>query len=101
MDTDGAFARLAELGVFDPSAGDAESRRALIEYLLELGATIDDLVDFRDELPVVASMIVTRPPGPRLTLREVAQRTGTDLDLTLQLWGLLALPRADPDDPVA
>ncbi len=95
------FDELIALGVFDPDAPDAEGRRALIAYLLELGASVDDLVQYRDELPVAASMIMTRPEGARLTLRDVARRTDTDVESVVRLWGLLGLPPASPDDAVA
>jgi class 3 adenylate cyclase len=100
-DDDDLFERLTALGVFDPAADDADGRRALIEYLVELGATVDDLSEFRDELPVVASMLATRPPGPRITLREVAERAGVETEVAVRLWALLGLPVAGADEPVA
>jgi adenylate cyclase len=92
---------LQERGLFDPDAPDAQGRRVLLDYLLSLGATIDDLVEYRDELPVAASMIALRPTGARLTLRELARRTGLDDDTVQHLWRAYGLPHAGADDPVA
>jgi adenylate cyclase len=92
---------LQERGLFDPDAPDARGRRALLDYLLSLGATVDDLVEYRDELPVAASMITLRPQGARLTLHELAQRTGLDDDTVQHLWRAYGLPHAGADDPVA
>jgi hypothetical protein len=39
------------LGVYDPGAPHARQRLQLLEYLVSLGATADDLVAYQDGLP--------------------------------------------------
>jgi adenylate cyclase len=63
------------LGLYDPAAPDAAQRLELLEYLVELGATADDLVAYRDELPGLASVVAIRG-GPALTLSEAVERSG-------------------------
>src|SRR5205823_5466484 len=46
---------LEALGLYHPGEPDAAQRLELLEYLVSLGATGDDLVASRDELPVFAS----------------------------------------------
>jgi adenylate cyclase len=87
--------------LYDPTAPDADKRRALLEYLLGLGATPDDLVEYRDELPVAASMLAVRPRGERITLRELARRINVDDREMERLWIAAGLPAGEPDDPVA
>ena len=44
-------AALETLGVYDPASEHAELQLELLQYLLGLGATADDLVANRDRLP--------------------------------------------------
>src|SRR3954451_23079558 len=66
---------LRELGLFDPAGQDAAERLELLQYLHSLGATRDDLIAYRDELPGLASVLAIRG-GVGLTLEEAAQRSG-------------------------
>jgi class 3 adenylate cyclase len=90
-----------QLGLYDPAAPDADERRALLDYLVDLGATPADLSEYRDELPVAASMLAVRPRGLRITLRELARRIDVDDNEMERLWIAAGLPVAEPDDPVA
>src|SRR5437763_13430080 len=65
----------AALGLYDPDAPHAEERLLLIEFLVGQGATIDDLVAYRDQLPGLALVIALRG-GRALTLPEVVARSG-------------------------
>ena len=56
-------AQLAALGVHDPSAPHATQQLQLLEYLLSLGATTEDLVAYRDELPGLAAVVAVRGGG--------------------------------------
>ena len=62
-------AEFQALGVYDPSASRAAQRLELLEYLVNLGATADDLVAFRDKLPGLASVVAIRGGGA-LTMSE-------------------------------
>jgi class 3 adenylate cyclase len=63
------------LGVYDPDAPNASQQLQLLEYLVSLGATADDLVVSRDGLPGLAAVVAIRGGG-QLTVSEAAQRAG-------------------------
>ncbi|MCU1430801.1 MAG: adenylate/guanylate cyclase, partial [Actinomycetia bacterium] len=72
-----------------------------MEYLVGLGATTDDLLEFRDELPVTASMLALRPKGARLSLAQLAERGNIEPDVVANLWRAFGLPYGGLDAPVA
>jgi len=63
------------LGLYDPAEPHAARKLELLEYLVGLGATADDLVRHRDDLPGLATIVASRA-GPALTLSEAAERAG-------------------------
>jgi adenylate cyclase len=77
-------AELEALGLYDPSAPDAAQRLELLEYLTSLGATAEDLVAYRDELPGLASVVAIRGGGA-LTLAEAAERSGVPTEKLLRI----------------
>jgi hypothetical protein len=88
---------LVEAGLYDPSAPDAADRLALLEYLVGLGATIDDLVEAGPAgFPLVASKIALWGPGPRYTLEEVAARLGVERSILLRTWRAAGFPDPEP-----
>jgi class 3 adenylate cyclase len=93
-------AELERLGLYDPDDAHAAERLELIEYLLSLGATVEDLVEARDELPVVASVVALRPAGERFTLSEAAARAGMPVEKAVQIWRASGLPEPGPYDRV-
>ncbi|MGQ0803214.1 MAG: MoaD/ThiS family protein [Actinomycetota bacterium] len=93
-------AELEAAGLYDPDGEHAESRLELLLFLLELGATMDDLDEARDELPFLASVLPLRPGRERLTLTEVARRAGTSLDQATRIWRASGLPAPGRGDRV-
>lgn len=91
---------LQRLGLYDPDDPQAAERLELLEYLLSLGATTEDLVRERDELPAVASDVALRPGREHLTLAEAARRAGAPLDLAKRVWRTSGLPEPGPHDRV-
>jgi adenylate cyclase len=84
--------------LYDPSAPDAADRLALLEYLLGLGATLDDLVEAGTAgFPLVASKIALWGPGRRYTLEEVAARLDVDPSILLRTWRAAGFPDPEPD----
>ena len=63
------------LGLYDPTDEHAALRLELLRYLVDLGASADDLIVYRDTLPGLASALAIRG-GPLLTVEEVGQRSG-------------------------
>jgi adenylate cyclase len=86
-------------GLYDPEAEDAPQRLALLEYLVELGATIDDLLAERDELPIVASTISLWPDRERFTLAQAAERSGLDADVIARTWRAAGFADVGIDQP--
>lgn len=54
---------LVALGLYDPDGELAAERLALIEYLFELGATVDELLAAHPDLASVASTRALRVPA--------------------------------------
>lgn len=85
-------------GLYDPDADDAPQHLALLEYLVGLGATIDDLVAAKPgELPLVASTIALWGDRERLNLDEVAVAANVDPQLIVRTWRAAGFPEPDPD----
>ena len=76
-------AELEALGVYDSSAPQAAPRLELLEYLLSLGATAEDLVAYWDD-PGLATVLVLRGGGA-LTVAEAAERTGVPAEKLLRI----------------
>jgi hypothetical protein len=94
-------AELAAAGLYDPDTEDAAQHLALLEYLVGLGATIDDLVAAKPgELPVLASTIALWGDRRRLTLDEIAAASGVDVALVARTWRAAGFPEPDPDPEV-
>jgi adenylate cyclase len=88
---------LEALGLYDPDEEHAAERLALLEYLLELGATVEELVEAGPALPAVASTVVLRGGKERLTQGEAAARAGVTLGGASRLWRAAGFPDPGPD----
>jgi class 3 adenylate cyclase len=71
----------------------------LVEYLVSLGATSEDLEAYRDELPGLASVLAIRG-GPGMTLAEAAERSGLPAEKVRQINRAAGFPEPGPDDRV-
>jgi adenylate cyclase len=88
-------------GLLDPSAPSAGERLELLRYLVDRGATLDDLLRALEEgrLAEMAAELVRRAASARVTARELAERAGIDVDLVMGIRAAAGLPRVEPDDP--
>lgn len=95
-------ATFASVGLYDPEAPAAADRLALLEFLVEMGATLDDLVSSAEEgmLQRLVIELVRRGRGPFVSAREVAERAGVGMDVVERVVRAAGLPLADPDVPV-
>jgi len=84
-------------GLYDPTAPDADARHELIAYLVSIGATLDDLIAYRDELPSLGTVVTMRPGRPRYTPAEVSERTGISEEDGRRLWRAAGFPEVEPD----
>lgn len=85
------------LGLYDPAAPDAPARLELIEFLLGLGATVEDLLEYRDELPGLASVLALRGGQERLTRTEVAAKAGVSEEFVARIQRVNGLPDGGPE----
>lgn len=91
-------ADLEAAGVYDPAAPLAGAQLALIEYLLDIGATLDDLIAAGPaELPLVATTIRMWGSRERFTLAEAAASTGTDPALLRRFWRSAGFSEGEAD----
>jgi adenylate cyclase len=91
-------AELEAAGLYDPHREDASEQLALLEYLVGLGATLDDLLAANpDEYPVLASTIALWGDRERLTLDEVAAAAGVEPALVARTWRAAGFPEPNSD----
>lgn len=97
--TDEDLARLAEAGVYDPTAIDAAEQRRLLERLVAQGLTVEDLATaHRLGAIVMRAFQHLLLPGERSTLAEVVARTHLTAEQVLTIrraWGLPDPPAND------
>jgi adenylate cyclase len=88
-----------EAGLLEPEADSADDRRALLRYLTECGATLDDLRAANEEqrLRFVPAGLLRRAEHTR-TAREIADEAGVDVERVLQMSRVAGLPIPDPDE---
>ncbi|MEM8748324.1 MAG: adenylate cyclase regulatory domain-containing protein, partial [Actinomycetota bacterium] len=79
-------------GLFEDVSTDHDDRRALLDWLHEMGLSVDDMRDAKDSLALGAvagdRQLV---PGERLTLTAASQRTGVEPELLKRLATALGL----------
>jgi len=78
--------------------GDVGELRALVEYVLELGASVEEVVTAArlEALGPLALDYSVRPAGPSLPLDDFAVATGLDPAFGHRLWLALGLPEHPP-----
>lgn len=89
-----------QAGLYDPDEPNADDRLALLRYLTDRGASIDQMVDAHAQgnLPAVASDLVVRK-DELVTVSEVAARSGVSLDRVLRVLLAAGIP-AEPETEV-
>ena len=87
------------IGVYDPNGPHASQQLELLAYLVDLGAGLDDLAAYRDELAGLASVVAIRG-GRALSLSEAAARSGVGEEKLLAISRAAGFPQPDPQDRV-
>jgi adenylate cyclase len=82
---------LQELGLYDPTAPDADERLELLELALDHGVTIDEIRDAIAErrLHAIAAVWVVEGGAERLPLEEAAARAGLGVEEARRIWRAL------------
>jgi adenylate cyclase len=85
-------------GLYDPDAPEADDRRALLEYLTQRGATLEQMVEAHrlGSLPAVAGELATEADEPQVNVKEIAERSGIDVPRVLRALLAAGIP-ATPD----
>ncbi len=88
-------------GLYDPTSADAEQRLALLEFLVGLGASLDDMraAEPDGRLIALAGSVMLRGSEPRISTRELAERAGLPLETVERVSRAAGLAAADPDAP--
>jgi len=93
-------AELEARGLYDPGSPHAAAQLELLRYLLSLGATVDELVEHRDGLPGLASVVGIRG-GAAMTLAATVDASGLSEGKVLALTRAAGFPVPGPDDRVS
>jgi adenylate cyclase len=88
-------------GLYDPNAPDAKDRLALLEWVASQEVGLDEMVH-ACAIGQLTSLVGDRSlrPGPRLTIVEMAARTGMTLSETVDLRRASGMPACGVDDLV-
>ena len=89
---------LERLGLYDPSAPDAEDRLRLLGHVFELGASVEQavLASRAGGLGSLSLDLSIRPPGEAHGLDDFADESGLDPGAVRRLWLALGLPVSGP-----
>jgi class 3 adenylate cyclase len=90
-------------GLYDETAPDAVGRLELLEYLVEQGCTLEEMVaaNERGRLFALSGDRLIVPGRDEFTLQDVSERLGTDLETVCKIWRALGFVDPGPDEGVA
>jgi len=89
-----------EAGLYDPDEPNADERLALLEYLTERGATMEQMVEAHRQgaLPGIAGDLVTQGRTHLVPVTEIADRSGVPVERVLRVLlaaGIPAMPQTE------
>jgi adenylate cyclase len=92
---------LAAAGLYDPDAPDAVERLNHLRLIAARGGTVADMqaAHARGVLDRLVPELLFLPPGPRLTIAELARRAGVDVAEVRELRRACGLPSVPDDEP--
>lgn len=90
---------LAAAGLYDPEAPDAPERAELLRYLLDSGATMEEMLEAHPQGNLTSLVFDRRLRVGEMSAAQLAQRSGTPLPEVLETYRLLGVPVLDPDLP--
>jgi class 3 adenylate cyclase len=91
---------LEDAGLIEPDDPLAADRFEAFKLLVGRGATIESLVEYRDEIGLLATRLALLGL-PTLTLRQLADRSGVTVELIQRLWLAAGIPDVGVDLPTA
>jgi adenylate cyclase len=87
------------LGLYDPAERHAPQRLELLQYLVSVGATAEDLLAYHDDLAGLPSVVAIRA-GRALTVSEVAASAGVEEEKLLRISRAAGFAEPGPEDRV-
>ena len=85
-------------GLYDPAAPNAAERLALLEWFLEQGLSLEQMVHgFRRNAPTGLAADLALRPGERLRLEDLAAEVGMPAERIERIFLAVGLPPADPE----
>ena len=90
---------LTAVGLYDPDAPDAAGRAELLRYLLDAGATVEEMLEAHPQGNLTSLVFDRRLRVGDVSATELAERSGTPLPEVLETYRLLGVPVPDPDAP--
>lgn len=86
-------------GLYDPNAPDSEARRALLQYLVDRGATVEQMQRAQENgtLTRLAGDLELRPEPGEYTIVEFAARMRMPVELVERIWSAAGLPALEPE----
>jgi class 3 adenylate cyclase len=91
---------LEEAGLIEPGDPNTGDRFEALRLLVDRGATIENLAEYRDEMGLLATRLALLGL-PTLTLRQLADRTGAPVEMVERLWLAAGIPDVGVDVPTA
>jgi class 3 adenylate cyclase len=93
---------LQAAGLYDPASPRAAERRALLEFLVEQGCSLEEMqaAQSRGRLFALAGDRRIRPVVGLRTLREAAVELQVEPSVVLRAWRTFGLPDSGPDAPL-
>src|SRR5213078_4811019 len=93
--------RLRRLGLYDPEAPDADERLRLLELILALGPTEDELVERgeSERLGPLALELAMRGSTRNVEFADAASQAGLSIDEAAGLWRALGFPDPRQTEP--
>src|SRR5215831_19393428 len=96
-DTDQTLGKaLEEAGLIEVGDPNGDDRFEALRLLVDRGATIENLSEYRDEMGLLATRLALLGL-PTLTLRQLADRTGAPVELVERLWLAAGIPDVGVD----
>lgn len=90
-------------GLYDPTASDADDRADLIEYLVSLGCTVEEMVaaDARGRLFALGGDRIIVPDRDQFSLADVSAETRGDIEDVRAVWRALGFVEVGDDVAIA
>ena len=100
MDVAPDVEKLVAAGLYDPDAPAAADRLALLRYLADEGATIDEMVESARNGNLTSLVTDQRLQRGALSAVDLAERVGVPVEDVVEVFRLLGVAVPDVDDPI-